>query len=189
MLTATYSQIAISLEQNNAHRMLNKLTETIQTTLWNYQKTFDFEEVNTTLKKLLDFNHFCRQRKVETVMIPAVRRNSTEMQYFIAELDLLGVDSLRDIHYFFRERQVNKDFHDPNAEKLLSLMEEYCRSFSKRLEKEELELFPIARQLLSNDDWFCIAVDYMYEEPTAVDLELLDTLSVAKKNEVPHQIH
>lgn len=174
MLTATYSQIAISIEQKNAHKMLDSLKETIQKATWNYKQYFDVEEVNSSLRKLLDFNHYCRQRKVETLMIPAIRRSSNDLHRFIAELDLLGLDPLKDIHFMFREKQIDKDLDDISAEKLLSLMEQYCHNFSKRLEKEELELFPIARRVLSNDDWFCIAVDCMSDEPSHLNIEYID---------------
>jgi hypothetical protein len=179
MLTATYSQIAISIEQNNAHEMLANLQDNIQKAAWNYQQHFDMDEVNLSLKKLLDFNHFCRHRKIETLMIPAIRRSSNDMHRFIAELDFLGIDPLKDIHFMFREKQIDKDPDEINAEKLLSLMEQYCHNFSKRLEKEELELLPIARRVLSNDDWFSIAVDCLSDEPSALQIDHIENEEIS----------
>jgi hypothetical protein len=179
MLTSTYSQIAISIEQNNAHKMLDSLKDNIQKAAWNYRQYYDLDEVNSSLRKLLDFNHYCRQRKVETLMIPAIRRCSNDMHRFIAELDFLGLDPLKDIHLMFREKQIEKNLDEISAEKLLTLMEQYCHNFSKRLEKEELELFPIARRVLSNDDWFCIAVDCMSDEPSNLKIDYIESEDIA----------
>lgn len=164
MLTTTYSRIVIVLEQNAAHRMLDTLTDIIQTTISSYKKNYDWEEVNLALKKMLAFNHFCRHRKVETVMIPVVRNSSIQMHRLITELDELGQESLKNIRFLFREQQIDHNLQEICPEKLLELMEQYCRDFSNRLAREELELLPIADSLLSSEDWFCIAIDCMHEE-------------------------
>lgn len=161
MLTATYSFIAISIEQKNAYKRLSKLQDDIQNVSWDYQRYFDVAPVDSIMRKLLDFNKYCRNRKIETLMIPAMRKTSGELQMFLSELDALSIDVLKRIHFLYRQTQLADNTDEFGAEEILALMEQYCQNYFKRLEKEEMELFPIARRLLSNDDWFCIAVECM----------------------------
>jgi hemerythrin-like domain-containing protein len=164
MLTATYSLIAISNEQKNTYQMLTGLTRSIQSVSWQYKEHLDRKCVNAMLRKLLDFNQFCRRRKVETLMIPAVRRSSPETSTLLSELDNLNQQALKNIHCLYRQTGLISETEEMSVDALLMQMLEYCQHLMLRFEKEDIELYPLARRLLSNDEWFNIAVASMQNE-------------------------
>lgn len=101
---------------------------------------------------------------METLMIPAVRRSLSEKSTLLSELDCLSQEALKNIRSLYRQTRVVYETEKISVEALLSLMLDYCHKLMQRLEKEEIELYPVARQLLSSDDWFSIAVASMQIE-------------------------
>lgn len=162
MLTATYSMVALSLEQKNARSMLSKLHAQIQSILQN------LHDINRTclesaLTRLEQFEEYCHKRKVETYVIPAIRKSTRKADPILAELESLSSRSmgiLRALH----EQWCNAfDQGMAGVKSICSGMELYCHHLHELFAKEEEKLFPVVIGLLPNEQWFDIAAQFLHE--------------------------
>lgn len=163
MLTATYSIVTISTEQNKTRRILHRLQQHIRNA-WNGLKNMDLASVEDAFNNLTRFDRYCHSRKVEVHLIPAIRRVTTEADGLLAELEALsasGMHILRSLH-----EQLRRAFDEGvvRVNEVCSSMELYCSNLQKRLAKEEEELFPLARRLFSIEEWFAIAEKFLSED-------------------------
>lgn len=163
MLTATYSLAAISAEQKNARSMLGRLQTYIQGLLNGMQER-NMACVQRALEKLEQFEDYCRRRKVETHVIPAIRKRTHKADRLLGELESLRSRSavlLQALH-----GQLRHAFEQGAVEigKVCMTMDACCTHLLKRLAKEEEELFPIVRGLLPTEEWFDIAAKLLSEK-------------------------
>jgi hemerythrin-like domain-containing protein len=163
MLTATYSLVALSVEQKNARSMLSRLHAQIQGILQ------DLHSINracleSALSKLEQFEEYCHKRKMETYVIPAIRKSTRKADPILAELETLSSRSmgiLRALH----EQWLNAfDQGMAGVKKICSGMEMYCHHLHERFAKEEEKLFPMVIGLLPNEQWFDIAAKFLHED-------------------------
>lgn len=166
MLTATYSLVAIAAEQNHTRSKLQRLQQYIQST-WKNLQSIDFGFFETALNKLMQFDKYCRGRKIEMYLIPALRDASSDAAALIAELDGVSASGMRILHSI-REQMTAAFFagHIRFGE-ICQAMDLYCRKLWIRLDREERELLPMARRLLSTDDWFTIAAQFLSDDGDA----------------------
>jgi hypothetical protein len=170
MLTATYSIITISTEQKHADRILSSLDQDIESNSASDLQTADMSSIKTILNKIMQFDIYCRARKIEAYVIPAIQKISKDLNTFFAELESLSVSAFNLISGIVKQLQsttgkelIKKDF-------IYTCMQTYCKSLSIRLRKEKEQFFPVMPELLSNDEWFDIA-----------------TKCLARKIDSPHQ--
>lgn len=166
MLTATYSIVTISTEQNKTRRLLHRLQQHIQNA-WNGLKNIDLASIESAFNNLTQFDKYCHRRKVEVHLIPAIRRITGEADSLLAELEALSASG-RNILRSLRE-QLGKAFEEGiiRVNEVCDSMELYCNKLQKRLAKEEDELFPLARRLLSIEEWFAIAEKFLSDDAKA----------------------
>lgn len=172
MLTTTYALVAISLEQKNANSMLMKLQNKIMRSNWNNATIFDLCDLKSAFKQLIQFDKYCRSRKIEAYIIPAIRRVSIETDALLDELESLSSLGLRMIRSLYEQIQLTIKKGIVNADTFFSSMECYCQSLRKRLAKEEQELLPVAERILSFDQWFAIAVECLSDEENGQNYKL-----------------
>lgn len=162
MLTATYSFIALTAEQDKARNMLSRLQEYVQSA-WHSLQGYD--AVEAALQKLMRFDNFCRQRKLECYVVPVLQRVSDEAGKVVAEFERLAQrasDLLRAVQAALalraelRKEQLGELWHQLNH---------YCDRVRIQLEREERELLPLARRVLSVEDWFAIAAQFLSADP------------------------
>jgi hemerythrin-like domain-containing protein len=159
MLTATYSLIALSVEQKKARSDLSALQHYIQKSSGELPDA-DCTALEVTLEKLTHFDEECHKRKVEMYMIPAIRQATDEADPLLEELEsmsTLGMSILRSARTRLRqalEQGVEK------LEELRTSMELYCSNLLRRLAMEE-ELFKIAQRVISGEEWFRLAADFL----------------------------
>lgn len=159
MLTTTYSLIALSVEQKNARGSLSALRQYIKSSADNLDDSNPVA-LESAVDKLSQFDQYCHERKVEMYVIPAIRKATREADSLLAELEQLSsasVNILRSVRDGLRsacEQGATK------IEELCSSMERYCNNLYQRLVKEE-ELFRIAQRVISIDEWFAIAADFL----------------------------
>lgn len=162
MLTATYSLVAIHAEQDKAHSILSRLQQYIRGA-WQGLQALDFSFLESAFNKMLHFDDYCRSRKVELYLIPAMRRVTSEADALIAELESLsaaGAGLLRSI----RNQLAGALDSGGAAGEIHESMERYCDNMRARLGKEDTELFPMARRVLSIEEWFSVAAQFLSEE-------------------------
>lgn len=163
MLTATYSLVAIAAEQDNARSMLSRLRQYLQAT-WKGLQSIEFSFIDNAFNKLLQFDAYCRNRKLELYVIPALREASREPDALIGELESLSNKGMSLIRFVREQIASAFDVTTTKVSDIYAAMEHYCNYLYIRLEREERELIPMARRLLSIDDWFNIAAQFLSED-------------------------
>ncbi|RJF98046.1 hypothetical protein [Noviherbaspirillum saxi] len=165
MLTATYATIAIATEQDKTRNMLCRLQQYVETA-WKSLHNLDLAFLDTAFGKLTQFDRYFRSRKIDLYLIPTLQGVNREADIIITEIAgssskagsvLRSVGEQLGSVFEFRSAKANELFHS---------MYMYCRHVSVRIEREEKELLPLSRRLLSVDQWFSIAAQFLADDAT-----------------------
>jgi hemerythrin-like domain-containing protein len=156
MLTATYTLVSLSVEQASVRVNLQSLQKVLQSNFihLNALSPAQVEYACDALRHLYDSFHW---RKIEQFLIPAVRRATREADLLVRELDVLSrvaADAMGAIAE--RMAGVAIDTHGRVLE-FCGAVDVFSRALLERMEREERELFPVARAVISGEDWFAIA--------------------------------
>lgn len=148
MLTSTYTLVALSIEQASARIGLQSLLERWKPGAWQHKTTTprEFELACDALRVAFDN---CYWRKLDKLVVPALRRAGAAAQ-LLAELDALtlaAIEARADAH-------AAAAVHDPAFG---AARERCCNLLLERLEREERELFALARTHVPSETWFAIA--------------------------------
>lgn len=163
MLTATYSLVAIATEQDVAHRILRKLRHSIQN-IWHVFQNIEFSFLESALVKLGEFDEYCRKRKLEMYVIPVLRNAKREADALLAELDALS-EGARSLLCSARERlSARFEGKSDQVHDICLAMDSYCERLHMRLTREEGELFPMLRRVLTVEEWFGIAAQFLSDD-------------------------
>jgi hypothetical protein len=149
MLTSTYTLVALSVEQARARVELQALLDRWRPAAWwgEPPAAHQYEAACAALRQVSDA---CQWRKLDKFVLPALRRRGADAGALLAELDALS----RRAHAARMAAQAAAADGDPGC---LGALEECCELLLERLEREERELLPLARTLISGDHWFTIA--------------------------------
>ena len=160
MLTATYALLTLSVEQKKTSAIFSTLQQYFQGGSENLQR-IDPDSLEPVLNQLAQFDESCHRRKVDVYVIPAIRRATKEADSLLAELESLSLLAVR-ILKTVRERLMQSfDQGFVQIKELCCSMERYCQSLLQRLAKEEAELLPLARRVISSDEWFAIGANFL----------------------------
>lgn len=160
MLTATYSLVAITAEQEKTRKLLTRLQQFIEAS-WKDLQAIDFGFLEAGYQRMLQFDHFLRNRKIELFLIPALKGLSREADQLIAELEALTMQAGRVLHATAEQLAARMDFSRIQVSQVCESMQAYCRHTVSRLHLEEQSLLPLARRLLSMEDWFRLASEFL----------------------------
>lgn len=163
MLTATYSLVAMATEQSNASNFLERTRQAVSA-LWNNVQDADFDRVQTAIAGLARLDQYFHQRKVEKFLIPAVRGISREVDAIVGDLDTLSGVGIKLLNCASEQLRATLDRRSDKVTELCSAMESYCDCLQQRLRREEEELLPLVRRMLSVDDWFRLAAQFLGDE-------------------------
>ncbi|MFT5643254.1 MAG: hypothetical protein ACI83P_000799 [Janthinobacterium sp.] len=150
MLIATYALSTFSVEQKKERSFIRSIQQYMQT---NWQH-LDPLRLESHLNALTRFSESRQQRRVAGALMPAVRRATRDADLLLADLDTLrraGCELLRLVR-----RSLRCALSALQIETLRQSMERYCQNLLQRLAKEEQELLPLARRVMSSDDWFAL---------------------------------
>lgn len=167
MLTATYSLVAIAAEQENARSRLDRLQQYIHSA-WKSLQNIDFGFIENALNKLMQFDKYCRSRKIEMYLIPALRNTTREAESLIEDLNALSATATSILRSIGEQLTAAFFAGRIRFSEVCQAMDLYCRKLAVRLEKEEQELLPMARVHFSTEEWFSIAAQFLSDEPTAL---------------------
>lgn len=159
MLTVTYALVTISVEQKKARGMLSVLQQQIERSAREV-KSADRSCFESVLYQLVQFDEACRWRNIERYVIPTLQRVSREADALVAELDALS-NKAEGILRSIRGRSWLAFEQGDGIGELYRSMEQYCHSLCQRLSKEENELLPIAQRVISSEEWFDIAAQFI----------------------------
>lgn len=163
MLTATYCFVAISAEQKIARNILARLKQYVRSTLSGLQQV-DFGILESTLDRLSQFDTYCRARKVERYVIPAMRGSSAEVDDLIDELASLSAAAMRTLTSLYDALQRALEQRELDIRQLLGSMEQYCDKLASRFAREEELLFPLTQRWFSTDAWFAIGAQFLSDD-------------------------
>ncbi|OWW19721.1 hypothetical protein [Noviherbaspirillum denitrificans] len=166
MLTATYSLVAIAAEQDKTRAMLSRLQQCLQSA-WRGLQNIDFSFLETAFGKLMQFDRFVGARKLERILIPALRGAGREADQLVAELDALRAKSAGILRTLGEQLAEAFEASAVKINQICHAMDSYCGTMLTRLEREERELIPMARRLLSIEDWFTIAAQFLSDDDSA----------------------
>lgn len=156
MLTATYTLVALSVEQASVRVSLQSFQKYLQAN-FAYQSALTPGQVEFAWKSLQRLYDTCHWRKIETFLIPAIRNALQSPAGLFLELEELNrscaalldaVDQCRTLRPVDSEAKVVQFCHSVDS---------FCSTMLRRLELEEKQLFPLARSVISGEAWFSIA--------------------------------
>lgn len=162
MLTATYSIIALKVEQNRARWTFSSLQQTILNCLRNLRQAGG-SDVDSLLGRLSQFEQYCHQRKMEVVVIPALRRFTHEADALLDEIEALGKASMALLRSLREKLQQALRNGVAMLDDISASLEQCRAQFHRRLAAEE-ELVQVAERVIPGDAWFGIAASFLSED-------------------------
>ncbi|WP_229263237.1 hypothetical protein [Duganella dendranthematis] len=106
----------------------------------------------------------CHWRKTEMYLIPALRDATERADHLLDELNRLNQSALTSIRLLQEKLGSLADVRDEQVSEVCDSIDLFCASLLKRLEKEEQELFVLARNAIAGDTWFSIANQLMMHD-------------------------
>lgn len=168
MLTATYTLVALSVEQANVRLSLLSFQKYVQSTLIRQQRLTlsQLEYACETLERLYQA---CHWRKIELYLIPALRAATEQANQLLEELSRLNQAALGVIRRLQSELDQAGERSDRQVSEICQSIETFCAVLLQRLEKEEKELFAIARSAIGGEAWFDIANQFLAHDAQVVE--------------------
>lgn len=159
MLTVTYSIVALKVEHKKARWTFSSIQQYIMNGIRNIKGAgrLDFESM---LHRLSQFEQSYRERKIQVVLIPALRKLTHETDSLLDEIESLSAHS-NSLLGSIRER-IQEGLRQGRVlvEEVCSSLELCCSNFYRRLAREE-ELVQVAERLIPCEAWFGIAANFL----------------------------
>lgn len=164
MLTATYTLVSLSVEQASIRVSLLSFQKYMHAQL-RQQRELNLSHVHYAgewLNRLYQFGYW---RKVDQYLIPAIRQATPHADGLLDELNKLNHAALDSVHAVQRRAVAAIDSSEQQlehqAEHLCLAIDSFCGALLARLEKEERELFALARRVIVGEAWFDIAYQFL----------------------------
>ena len=160
MLTATYSLVSLSVEQASIRMSLLAFQKYMHVQLRHQSRLSlaQLEYAGDWLNRLYQGGYW---RKVELYLIPAIRRAAPQADQLLDALldDLNGLNhaALDSVYAVQQSAVAAIDNSEQQAQQLCAAIDAFCAALFERLEKEERELFTLARKVIAGEAWFAIA--------------------------------
>ena len=156
MLTATYTLVALSVEQASVRVSLQSLRKLLPSNFMN-QSALTAGQVSYACDALQRLFHSCHWRKIDIFLIPAIRRATSHANSLLDELDALSDvagQAIADVVARVNAGPINTA---SAVRHVCSGIDTFCDAMLARLDREEHELFALARTMISGEDWFAVA--------------------------------
>ena len=170
MLTATYILVSLSVEQASIRMSLLAFQKYMQVQL-RQQSRLSLAQLQYTgdwLNRLYQGGYW---RKVEMYLVPAIRQAAPPadgmLDGLLNELNGLNHVALESINVVQQRAGAAIDHSELQAEQLCAAIDAFCAALLQRLEKEERELFALARKVIVGEAWFAIAYQFLAHDARA----------------------
>jgi hemerythrin-like domain-containing protein len=163
MLTATYTLVALSVEHASVRLSLLSFQKYVRTTL-TQQNRMTLSQLEYACENLNTLYQACHWRKTEMYLIPALREATERADQLLDELNRLNQSALMSIRLLQDKLGALADVRDEQVSEVCDSIDSFCSSLLKRLEKEEQELFALARNAIAGETWFSIANQLMMHD-------------------------
>ncbi len=163
MLTATYTLVALSVEQAKVRASLQSLQQLLETNFV-HQNALTPGQVGYACDAVKRLYESCHWRKLDMFLIPAIRKATHSADELLNSLDELGHTAADAVGALvIRLGSVAVDSANRVAQ-FCAAIEAFCNATLKRLDIEEKQLFPVARTVISGEAWFSIANQMLAHE-------------------------
>lgn len=163
MLTATYTLVALSVEQAKVRISLQSFQHHVRATLLQ-QNCLTIGQLEYACEMLNRLYQTCNWRKTEMYLIPAIRQATERADQLIEELNRLNQSALAEIRAMQARMGDLAEGNDAQVGQICDSVDAFCAALLQRLEKEERELFAIARSVIGGDAWFAIANQFLLHD-------------------------
>lgn len=168
MLTATYTLVALSVEQANIRVSLLSFQKYVQSTLL-HQNSLTLSQLEFACESLNRLYQACHWRKIEMYLIPAIRQATAQANQLLDELNRLNDVALGVIRSLQQQVSDSKDESEQRVHDICAGIDAFCDSLLKRLDKEEKELFAVARTVIGGESWFAIANQFLLHDANVAE--------------------
>ena len=155
MLTATYTLVALSVEQTNMRVSLHAVQQLVQKS-YARKKALTEGQADYVCDTLRQLYESCQGRKLDRFLLPALRRAEARAESLLCELDMLSRNAADALGAACRLAAGIID-DDEGVDAFCVAVERFCSALELRFDREERELFPIARATIASDAWFAVA--------------------------------
>lgn len=111
----------------------------------------------------------CHWRKIEMYLIPAIRRATEQADRLLDELSGLNDAALEMVKAVQARAGSMTAQSDEHVTQVCASIDAFCVALLQRLEKEERELFVIARSAICGEAWFSIANQFLLHDAQLVE--------------------
>jgi len=170
MLTATYALVALSVEQASVRLNLLSFKQYVRTTLMQ-QNSVTLAQLEYACNSLNTLYQACQWRKTEMYLIPALRAATERADQLIEELNRLNQSALAAIRTLQEQAEMLADAGEGQVQRISDTIEAFCNAMLQKLEKEEHELFAMARNSIAGDAWFSLANQLMLHDKRVEELK------------------
>ncbi len=156
MLTATYTLVALSVEQANVRVSLQALQKQLETNFI-HQSALTPGQVTYACDVVKRLYESCHWRKLDMFLIPAIRHATHDAEDLLHSLEELGhcaADAVGVLAIRLGSTAVDTT---GKVMQFCDAIEAFTAATLKRLDLEENKLFPVARSVISGEAWFSIA--------------------------------
>jgi len=154
MLTSTYTLVALSVEQTTVRAALQSLLDELRALPDDFSTLAAGRaaQLCTALRQAYDN---CHWRKLDKFLVPVLRRTTAAADGLLAELERLSSQAAAAMDV--ATASVGAADHPVSRDVFCGAIENCVAALRRRLEREEHELFPLARGAVGGDVWFAIA--------------------------------
>ncbi|KQV46111.1 hemerythrin domain-containing protein [Duganella sp. Root198D2] len=140
----------------------------VQSTLLRQQRLTlsQLEYACETLERLYQA---CHWRKIELYLIPALQDATEQANQLLDELSRLNQSALSVIRRLQADLDSAVEYSEQQVTEICQSIETFCTVLLQRLEKEEKELFAIARATIGGEAWFDIANKFLAHDAQVVE--------------------
>ena len=156
MLTATYTLVALSVEQAKVRTSLQSLQKLLHASFMD-QAMLTPGQVGyavDAVKRLYESYHW---RKIDMFLVPAIRGATDQANALLCDLDELARTAGEAVAAAANRLGSAAIDSQASVAHFCSAIETFCSASLKRLDREESDLFPVARAVISGETWFSIA--------------------------------
>jgi hemerythrin-like domain-containing protein len=154
MLTSTYTLVALSIEQTTVRVALQSLADELRALPADYATLASSRaaQLCAGLRRVVDN---CHWRKLDKFLVPVLRRSSPAASELLDDLEELSLDAAAAMAV--AEACIGDGDRPVDRDRFCEAVEDCIAALRSRLEREEHELFPLARGTVGGDAWFAIA--------------------------------
>jgi hemerythrin-like domain-containing protein len=156
MLTATYTLVALSVEQASVRVSLQSLRQLIDNNFM-HQKALTPGQVGYACDAVKRMYESCHWRKLDVFLIPAIRSATRQADQLLQRLDELGRAAADAVGVLVIRLGATAVDSVSKVSQFCQAVDAFCDATFTRLELEEQQLFPVARSVISGEAWFSIA--------------------------------